>query len=135
MGTENEIQAIEIRWPTGRVERFLGAVVGVWNGVICACLQFGSPQSMSSVILYGQPMIHVAFGSLGGWLGFAIWRPVQSPLEAGRHQAKAKPASRAVSWMSGRVAWFRVIVGILDELGVEHPLAREGRRRLAAALY
>ena len=29
----------------------------------------------------------------------------------------------------------RVVVGILDELGVEHPLAREGRRRLAAALY
>ncbi len=28
-----------------------------------------------------------------------------------------------------------VIVGILDELGVEHPLARESRRRLAAALY
>jgi putative thioredoxin len=29
----------------------------------------------------------------------------------------------------------RVIVGLLDELGVEHPLARDGRRRLAAALY
>jgi putative thioredoxin len=29
----------------------------------------------------------------------------------------------------------RAVVGILDELGVEHPLAREGRRRLAAALY
>jgi putative thioredoxin len=29
----------------------------------------------------------------------------------------------------------RVIVGVLDELGVEHPLAREARRRLAAALY
>jgi putative thioredoxin len=29
----------------------------------------------------------------------------------------------------------RVIVGILDELGVESPLARDGRRRLAAALY
>jgi putative thioredoxin len=29
----------------------------------------------------------------------------------------------------------RVIVGILDELGVDHPLARESRRRLAAALY
>ncbi len=27
------------------------------------------------------------------------------------------------------------IVGILDELGVEHPLARDARRRLAAALY
>jgi putative thioredoxin len=29
----------------------------------------------------------------------------------------------------------RVIVGILDELGVEHPVARDGRRRLASALY
>jgi putative thioredoxin len=29
----------------------------------------------------------------------------------------------------------RVVVGILDELGVENPLARESRRRLAAALY
>src|SRR5436190_12883907 len=29
----------------------------------------------------------------------------------------------------------RVVVGVLDELGVEHPLSREARRRLAAALY
>jgi putative thioredoxin len=29
----------------------------------------------------------------------------------------------------------RVVVGILDQLGVEHPMAREARRRLAAALY
>jgi putative thioredoxin len=29
----------------------------------------------------------------------------------------------------------RVVVGILDELGIEHPVAREARRKLAAALY
>ena len=29
----------------------------------------------------------------------------------------------------------KAIVAVLDELGVEHPLARESRRRLAAALY
>jgi putative thioredoxin len=29
----------------------------------------------------------------------------------------------------------RVVVGILDELGVEHPLARDAPRRLVAALY
>jgi putative thioredoxin len=29
----------------------------------------------------------------------------------------------------------RVIVGILDELGVEHPVSRDARRRLATALY
>ena len=29
----------------------------------------------------------------------------------------------------------RVIIGVLDQLGVDHPLAREYRRRLASALY
>jgi putative thioredoxin len=29
----------------------------------------------------------------------------------------------------------KAIVGVLDELGVEHPLARDSRRRLASALY
>ena len=29
----------------------------------------------------------------------------------------------------------RVLVSVLDRLGVEHPLAREARRRMAAALY
>ncbi len=35
----------------------------------------------------------------------------------------------------GREDIRRVIVGILDELGAEHPLARDARRRLASALY
>jgi putative thioredoxin len=29
----------------------------------------------------------------------------------------------------------RAVVGVLDELGTEHPLARESRRKLASALY
>jgi putative thioredoxin len=29
----------------------------------------------------------------------------------------------------------RAVVGVLDELGAEHPLARESRRKLASALY
>ena len=29
----------------------------------------------------------------------------------------------------------RAVVGVLDELGVEHPVARESRRKLAGALY
>jgi putative thioredoxin len=29
----------------------------------------------------------------------------------------------------------RSVVGVLDELGVEHPVARESRRKLASALY
>ena len=29
----------------------------------------------------------------------------------------------------------RAVVGVLDDLGVEHPVARESRRKLASALY
>ena len=29
----------------------------------------------------------------------------------------------------------RAVVGVLDELGVEHPVSRESRRKLASALY
>ena len=29
----------------------------------------------------------------------------------------------------------RAVVGVLDGLGVEHPVARESRRKLASALY
>jgi len=29
----------------------------------------------------------------------------------------------------------RAVVGVLDALGVEHPVARESRRKLASALY
>jgi putative thioredoxin len=34
-----------------------------------------------------------------------------------------------------RDALRRAVVGVLDELGVEHPLARDSRRKLASALY
>jgi putative thioredoxin len=34
-----------------------------------------------------------------------------------------------------REALRRAVVGVLDDLGVEHPLARESRRKLASALY
>ncbi len=52
-------------------------------------------------------------------------------LEEGLDQLVAILAAKGAD--SERVR--RVIVAILDELGVEHPLARETRRKMAAALY
>ena len=59
-------------------------------------------------------------------------------LDAGETEARPRhPARRARRRRDGddtrRLR--QVIVAVLDELGVEHPLARESRRRLAAALY
>jgi putative thioredoxin len=57
-------------------------------------------------------------------------------LDAGDHERSLDALLTALPEADGsKDDLRRVIVGILDELGVEHPLARDSRRRLAAALY
>jgi putative thioredoxin len=57
-------------------------------------------------------------------------------LDAGDHSRALDVLIGALSGSNGtRDDVRRVVVGILDELGVDSPLARESRRRLAAALY
>jgi putative thioredoxin len=57
-------------------------------------------------------------------------------LDAGDHRRALDLLLAALASADGaRDDLRRVIVGILDELGVENPLARDARRRLAAALY
>ena len=55
-----------------------------------------------------------------------------------RHRARPGRADRRRSPTNGderREDLRRAVVGVLDDLGVEHPLARESRRKLASALY
>jgi putative thioredoxin len=57
-------------------------------------------------------------------------------LDAGDHERALELLIGALPSADGsRDDIRRVVVGILDELGVESALARDGRRRLAAALY
>jgi putative thioredoxin len=57
-------------------------------------------------------------------------------LDAGEHERALDLMIEALSNSDGaRDDIRRVIVGVLDDLGVEHPLSRDYRRRLAAALY
>jgi len=57
-------------------------------------------------------------------------------LDAGEHERALDLLIGALASADGaRDEIRKVVVGVLDELGVEHPLAREARRRLAAALY
>ncbi len=57
-------------------------------------------------------------------------------LDAGDHQGALDILIGELPSSDGRRDEIRrVIVGILDELGVDSPLARESRRRLASALY
>lgn len=93
----------------------LGAVVGVINGLICAVLQFGPPAAMSPVVFYGHPVLHVAFGAFGGWIGCVIWQPVGTggPESVVTAAVKAKAPARRFSLLAGKVAWVRVAAGVL----------------------
>jgi putative thioredoxin len=58
-------------------------------------------------------------------------------LDAGDHQRGLDALIAAIEQAENgrREDLRRAVVGVLDELGVEHPLARESRRKLASALY
>jgi putative thioredoxin len=57
-------------------------------------------------------------------------------LDAGEHERALDLLIAALPSADGAKDDVRkVVVGVLDELGAEHPLARDARRRLAAALY
>ena len=63
-------------------------------------------------------------------------RDAFAALDAGDHERALDLLLEALPTADGsRDDIRRVIVGILDELGVENPLARQARRRLASALY
>jgi putative thioredoxin len=63
-------------------------------------------------------------------------RQALAALDAGEHERALGLLIDALPSADGaRDDIRRVVVGILDELGVEHPLARSARRRLASALY
>jgi putative thioredoxin len=68
----------------------------------------------------GTPDLHEAFAAL----------------DAGDHERALELLIAALPSADGAKDEIRkVVVGVLDKLGVEHPLARDARRRLAAALY
>ena len=56
-------------------------------------------------------------------------------LDAGDTEGALDELIEATAQAQDKEPLRQVIVGVLDELGVEHPLARESRRKLAAALY
>lgn len=97
-----------------------GAVVGVWNGVLVVAFQ-SFLESPTTVTLLGQPILHTAFGALGGFLGSRIWRaPPLIALPAGPGvPMPLKPAGgrSRLSQFAGPIAWPRVIMGTALALG------------------
>jgi hypothetical protein len=96
-----------------------GAVVGVWNAVFFILVATWTGQPLTPVDLFGEPVLHVAFGTLGGLVGSLIWRPLS--LEPAPSQPlksfPAAPRRRSESIFSGPVAWARVLMGVTVAVG------------------
>jgi hypothetical protein len=92
----------------------LGAVIGVWNGVLTGLTPQALGQSLSAVALYGEPLLQMALGMLGGWVGGAIWKPLPVIEPRGPKPIVRKPAPRTRSPLFvGPIAKFRVTFGTL----------------------
>jgi len=96
-----------------------GAVVGVWNAVFLILIQFWTGQPVTTIDLFGEPVLQVAFGALGGLVGSLIWRPL--PLDLLPFQPRkllpSLPVHKGPSAFSGPVAWARVVTGITVAVG------------------
>ena len=96
-----------------------GAVVGVWNGVLSVAVP-SAPLPQTVVTLLGQPILHTAFGALGGFLGSCIWRPppvIQLPAVLPTVPQPNLPTSTRLSLFAGPTAWGRIVAGTALAVG------------------
>jgi hypothetical protein len=92
-----------------------GSLVGLVNGIIFVLLQRQIGEVLTEVAIYGQPILHFAFGALGGLLGTVIWRPApnyaasEEPANTNRPKINIPSSFRL---FDGPVHLTRVLIGI-----------------------
>jgi|SRR5579884_1795637 len=90
----------------------LGTLVGAWNAMLCLALQPATGATLTTVSLYGLPLLQATCGAAAGWLGCFIWKPLPEPILPGAAVTVRKPTPGArLAAFAGPVAWFRVVLG------------------------
>jgi hypothetical protein len=91
----------------------LGAVVGAWNGVLSVLFLPGPAQALTTVAVFGQPLLQAVCGAAGGWLGSSIWKPVPVAEVHAPPPVRKRGAWRSnLAQFKGPVAYFRVAAGV-----------------------
>jgi hypothetical protein len=94
----------------------VGAGVGLAHAFILMLIQHYQGQSITEIALYGQPVLHIAFGTLGAVIGSCIWRPLPTLAMPEFDTDQKAPRGRRkpiFSALRGPVAWGRVFAGIV----------------------
>jgi hypothetical protein len=91
-----------------------GSLVGLANGLLFLVFQRKSDEVPTEVALYGQPILHMAFGALGGLIGTLIWKPIPS-IQVLDSSVRGKPISirsSGLTFLSGPIYLGRVCLGV-----------------------
>lgn len=92
-----------------------GSLVGFTSGVITFFLRGHPTESLNSILVYAEPVMHMALGGLGGGLGMLIWRPTPSLPELESSNPSPAPAAAwgyfFVKMFSGPIHIGRVCAG------------------------
>jgi hypothetical protein len=99
-----------------------GGVVGVWNGILGVMFQSLQGGEVTAVSFYSQPVLHMAFGTVGGFLGTWLWRPLSEltlPDPMPHDQKPLRPVRKKspLQLTHARVHWVRVVIGAAIVVG------------------
>jgi hypothetical protein len=91
-----------------------GSLVGLMNGLLFLAFQRQSDSMPTAVNLYGQPVLHMAFGALGGLIGTLIWKPIAviQVLDSGSDIRPLPLPAVTFKFLSGPVYIGRVCLGV-----------------------
>jgi hypothetical protein len=123
----------------------LGSAVGLVNGFVSVIVQHLSGDQVTEVLLYGQPVLHLAFGTLGGLAGTLLWKPLpaltlaRTPGEGKGERRRARPhpvLSAPINWVWALLGTTLALVGVFwPKVILEVVLnASQGRMSLSSHL-
>lgn len=100
----------------GQARGFLyGGLLGLLNSIIFVVAQRAKGEGLGEVLLYGQPVIQMVFGALGGLIGSLVWRPFPSvslaPTPGAGPSKKVADLGSSFNPFEGPVHWGRVVAG------------------------
>src|SRR5579862_753889 len=98
----------------------LGAIVGAAHSSIFLVVLRLQGEHVTEVAMYGQPLLHVAFGVVGAVIGARIWPPLPTvvmPDADAENPAPSRRRSLTLAALRGPVAWGRVCAGMVIVTG------------------
>jgi hypothetical protein len=90
---------------------FFGSIVGLVHALIFLGIQQSNGAVVTEVMLYTVPVLHMAFGAVGGLVGSLIWKPLPTITmpRSDKRSDRQRSTRGEPTILAGPVAWLRVL--------------------------